>query len=214
MTRSSQRAILLIVTEEDGDENYYIKTEQNFSWPGGASGPTVGVGFDCGYETIASIQAAWNGYIDGARIMTLTTAAGIKGSAAQAFVATHKNAITISWQESLAQFSGHEVPQWETVVEQHLPNTDLLSGDSLGALLSLTYNRGPSYDLPGSRYAEMRNIKAHMATKAFNLIPNEFLAMRRLWPKGGDLWNRRTHEALLFRDGLIPPGTIPNVATS
>ena len=60
----------------------------------------------------------------------------------------------------------------------------------------------------------MRNIKAHMATKAFNLIPNEFLAMRRLWPKGGDLWNRRTHEALLFRDGLIPPGTIPNVATS
>ena len=50
----------------------------------------------------------------------------------------------------------------------------------------------------------MRNIRAHMAAKRFDLVPGEFLAMRRLWPVGKDLWNRRTHEALLFRDGLVP----------
>jgi hypothetical protein len=201
--KSSQRAVLLIVTEEDGDQNYYIKTEQHFSWPGGASGPTVGVGYDCGYETIASITADWTPYIDANRVVVLTKAAGINGAAGQAFVDAHRDDITISWTESLTQFQGHELPEWETIVTQHLPNTDKLSGDSFGALTSLTYNRGPSFDSPGSRYVEMRNIKAHMAALAFDLIPNEFLAMRRLWPKGGDLWNRRTHEALLFRDGLI-----------
>jgi GH24 family phage-related lysozyme (muramidase) len=207
--RSSARATLLIVTEEDGDANYYIKTEENFSWPGGASGPTVAVGFDCGYETAASIETEWTGFIDAARIKILQTAAGIHGSAAEQFVDVHRHAITITWQEALAQFQGRELLKWEAIVEAHLPNTDLLSGDSFGALVSLTYNRGPSFDSPGSRYVEMRNIKAHMAAKAFDLIPNEFLAMRRLWPKGGDLWNRRGHEALLFRDGLIPAPVAP-----
>jgi hypothetical protein len=203
--QSSQRAVLLMITEEDGDANYYFKTEEHFSWPGGASGPTVGVGFDCGYETAASIEASWTGYIDAARVKVLQSAAGKQGNAGREFVADHKNDITISWAESLAQFQGHELLKWEEIVQKALPNTDLLSGDSFGAITSLTYNRGPSFDSPGSRYVEMRNIKAHMAAKAFNLIPNEFLAMRRLWPKGGDLWNRRGHEALLFRDGLIPP---------
>ena len=203
MTISSQRAILLIVTEEDGDQNYYLKTEQHFSWPGGASGPTVGAGYDCGYSTAAQIEADWSPFIDAGRVAVLVKAAGIHGSAGQQFVAAHRNDITISWSESLAQFQGHELPKWEAIVQAHLPNTDQLSGDSFGALVSLTYNRGPSYDSPGSRYTEMRNIKAHMAMKQFSLIPNEFLSMRRLWPRGGDLWNRRTHEALLFRDGLV-----------
>lgn len=203
--KSSQRAILLDVTEEDGDQNYYLKTESGFSWPGGSSGSTVGVGYDCGYETAASIKADWLGFIDDARIAILQTAAEIKGSEASSFVAVHRHALTISWTESLAQFQAHELPKWETIVTADLPNTDLLSGDSFGALVSLAYNRGPSFNAPGSRYVEMRNIKAHMASKQFDLIPNEFLSMRRLWPKGGDLWNRRGHEALLFRDGLVVP---------
>src|SRR5580704_12979027 len=99
--KSSPRAILLIVTEEDGDQNYYLKTEQHFSWPGGSSGPTVGVGYDCGYETAASITADWSPYIDAARVAILVPAAGIHGAAAQQFVAAHRNAITITWNESL-----------------------------------------------------------------------------------------------------------------
>ena len=202
--QSSERAILLQVTEEDGDQQYYLRCESHFSWPGGASGPTVGVGYDCGYSTAAGIQTDWAGFIDQARIDLLKTAAGLTRGRAQQFVAAHGHSVTISWDESLAQYKAHELPKWEAIVRAHLPNTDLLSGDSFGALVSLTYNRGPSYDAPSSRYLEMRNIKAHMAAKRFDLIPAEFLAMRRLWPPGKDLWNRRTHEALLFRDGLIP----------
>ena len=137
-----------------------------------------------------------------------TGAAGRSGAAGQQFVAAHRHAITISWDESIAQFKGHELPKWEDITRSHLPNCDKLSGDSFGALVSLTYNRGPSYSAPGSRFLEMRNIKAHMAAEQFSLIPNEFLSMRRLWPPGKDLWNRRGHEALLFRDGLVPPAPV------
>lgn len=210
--QSSPRAVLLIVTEEDGDQAYYLKTEQHFSWPGGSSGPTAGVGYDCGYETAASIRADWSPYVDEATVESLVGAAGFTGAAAEAFVAAHRNRITIPWNVAIAQFQGHELAKWEAIVRLHLPNTGKLSGDCFGALTSLTYNRGPSFDSPGSRYVEMRNIKAHMAAERFDLIPGEFLAMRRLWPVGKDLWNRRTHEALLFRDGLIPPETMKAAA--
>lgn len=194
-----------MVTEEDGDQAYYLKAEEHFSWPGGASGPTIGVGYDCGYETAESIKADWTGFIDDARIARIIPAAGIHGAAGHAFVDAHRNDITITWQESLNQFSARELPKWEAIVRANLPNTDELSGDSFGALVSLAYNRGPSFDAPGSRYTEMRNIKAHMAVRQFDLIPGEFLSMRRLWPPAtSDLYKRRTHEALLFRDGLVP----------
>ena len=52
------------------------------------------------------------------------------------------------------------------------------------------------------RHREMRAIAQHMAAKEFGKIPGEFLAMRRLWPQGGDLWRRRGHEAALFQKGL------------
>ena len=204
--QSSQRSILLIVTEEDGDQAYYLKCEAHFSWPGGASGPTVGVGYDCGYSTADQIEQDWTGFIDSARIAILKTAAGKTGGAGHEFVAAHGRSITISWTESLAQFNAHELPKWETITRNALPNTDKLSGDSFGALVSLTDNRGASYSSPGDRYLEMRNIKAHMAALRFDLIPGEFLSMRRLWPPASsDLYKRRTHEALLFRDGLAAP---------
>lgn len=205
--RSSQRAILLQITEEDGDQNYYYKVESHFSWPGGASGPTVGIGYDCGYSSAEQIKTDWTGFVDDARVAVLQRAAGIHGSAAASWVANHRHAVTISWDESMAQYKAHELPKWEAITAAHLPNTDKLSGDSFGALVSLTYNRGPSYDAPGNRYLEMRNIKSDMAAERFADIPNQFLAMRRLWPRGGDLWNRRGHEAMLFRDGLAPPPT-------
>jgi hypothetical protein len=210
--KSSPRAVLLIVTEEDGDQDYYLKTEQHFDWPGGSSGPTVGVGYDCGYETPESIRADWGPFVDAATLAALIGASGHRGSDGARYVAVHRHAITIPWDVALKQFQAHELPKWELITATHLPNTDKLSGDSFGALVSLTYNRGPSYDLPGQRFSEMRNIKAHMAAQRFDLIPNEFLSMRRLWPKGGDLWNRRGHEAVLFRDGLILPAIIPTVA--
>ena len=201
--RSSQAAFDLIVAEEDSNEAYYNKHYRHFEWPQGASGPTVGIGYDCGYVTPAELAADWSGIVDGATIAALKRACGLKGEKAHAFVRAHGQSVTITWDQALAEFREREMPKWEGHVTAALPNTDFLSGDSFGALVSLAYNRGyGGFNSPGARYAEMRAIRAHMAGKTFAKIPAEFLSMRRLWPRGGGLWRRRAHEAALFEKGL------------
>jgi hypothetical protein len=202
--RSSQRAVLLIVTEEDSDQAYYIRHYEHFDWPQGASGPTIAIGYDCGYVTRGQVEVDWTGILPPPTIAAIQAACGITGEAAHAFVARHGLSVTITWDQAMAEFTQREMPKWETLVSKALPNTEKLPGDSFGALVSLAYNRGCSFDHPGPRFAEMRAIKTHMEALEFDKIPNELLSMRRLWPKGGDLWNRRGHEALLFRDGLMP----------
>lgn len=202
MLTISDDAFNLIVTEEDSDEAYYTRHYQHFDWPQGASGPTIGIGYDCGYVTASEARADWTGIVDDATIAAIVGACGIRGEVASAFVRAHGTSVTISWDQALAEFRNREVPKWIDRVSASLPNLDKLPPDSLGALVSLAYNRGCSFDLPGARYAEMRAIKALMASANFSKIPAEFLSMRRLWPKGGDLWNRREHEAVLFQKGL------------
>ena len=101
------------------------------------------------------------------------------------------------------EFKDREVPKWLARCRAVLPNFDELPPECQGALFSLTYNRGTGgYQDPGQRYAEMRAIRLDMTDKKFTKIPGEIMAMRRLWPRGGDLWNRRNHEAALFQKGL------------
>ena len=199
--RSSQDAINLIINEETGGQKYYEAAEIHPDWPGGASGVTIGIGYDCGYSTSDQIFGDWGGHLDDKSVVALSHIAGIHGSPAQA-LAHELHWISVPWAEAMSVFMQHDVPKWEAIVQSHLPNTDLLSGDSFGALLSLTFNRGSSFDNPLPRYSEMRNIKLYMGTKEFAKIPGEFLSMRRLWPQGGDLWRRRGHEADLFTRGL------------
>jgi len=201
--RSSQAAVDLIVTEEDSGEAYYSRHYQHFEWPAGASGPTVGIGYDCGYSSPEQIRQDWTGFIPDQAVAVLMRAAGLKGQQAHAWVQRYGTSVTISWDQAVAQFKGHELPKWEARIIAALPFTELLSGDSFGALTSLGYNRGTGgFRDPGARFSEMRAIKAHMAAKRFDLIPHEFLSMRRLWPVNGGLWNRRGHEAALFEKGL------------
>jgi len=203
--KSSQNAIDLIVAEEDSSAAYYAKHYTHMEWPAGASGPTVGIGYDLGYVTVAEMRLDWAGIVTDAMIEGMVPACGLKGEVAHRFVQAHGGGVTITWDQAMTEFITRELPKWEFRVESALPNTELLSGDSFGALVSLSYNRGTGgFHDPSPRDVEMRAIVAHMAAKQFNLIPMEFLRMRRLWPKGGDLWNRRGHEAALFVSGLTP----------
>jgi GH24 family phage-related lysozyme (muramidase) len=204
--RSSQAAVDLIIREEDNGAAYYERFFTHFEWPEGASGPTIGIGYDLGYVTFAQASAGWQGIVPPETIAAMQPACGLRGQAAHAFVQEHGASITIHWDQAMSQFTKVELPKWETSLFNALPNTDGLSADSFGALVSLIFNRGTGgFHDPSPRDIEMRNIYAHMAAKEFNKIPMEFLAMRRLWPVGKDLWNRRTHEAALFVRGLSAP---------
>lgn len=193
----SEDADQLIIQEETGGQAYYEKTEMHPDWPGGMSGVTIGNGYDCGYSTPADIAADWGPVLSADAVAALQLVAGIHGTPAQSH-AHELHWITVPWDAAMEVFHERDEPKWVDIVERDLPNCDKLNGDQLGALVSLAFNRGASFNLAGDRYIEMRNIRAHMAAEAFSLIPGEFLSMRRLWPEGGDLWKRRGHEAALF----------------
>lgn len=199
----SQKAFNLIVDEETGGQTYYLKTEQSTDWPGGQSGVTIGCGYDLGYSTAAEIQTDWGDKLNVSMIADLKECAGIHGSSAAGLAHELRGKVLVPWLVALDVFKNRDVPKWEGIVERVLPNTELLSGDSLGALVSLAFNRGASFDLPGDRYREMRQIKVLMELKAFDKIPDQFRLMKRLWPHVEDLRNRREHEASLFEEGLI-----------
>lgn len=198
----SQDAIDLIVEQEVSSKDYYITHYQRPEWPGGASGITVGIGYDLGYADQSKIRKDWTDKLDGPVVLAMCNYAGMKGGQAHDHLAAARSQIIVSWDAAMAVFMNNDIPHWIEVVHNALPNTDKLSPDSLGALVSLAYNRGASFSNAGGRYAEMRAIKAHMANEQFNLIPQDFRSMKRLWPSVRGLQLRRDAEAVLFEKGL------------
>lgn len=201
MARISKAALDLIIAEEVSSKAYYEKRYQHFDWPKGASGPTVGIGYDCGYCTPGEIREDWAGLLAPEQIDVLVEASGIKGKKAGAWVRDNKGRVTIPYVVAQRQFHEREMAKWISRVETELENTDKLSPDALGALVSLAYNRG-SFNARGSRRREMLEIKQHMADERFELIPDCIRSMKRLWSPSSGLIRRRDREANLFLQGL------------
>src|ERR1700743_1144521 len=97
--QSSDDAIDLIVTEEDSSPAYYAKHYTHFEWPAGASGPTVGIGYDCGYSTAEQIKADWTGFVSDQTVALLMHAAELKGADAHVFVQRCGSSVTITWDQ-------------------------------------------------------------------------------------------------------------------
>jgi len=200
--RSSKAAFDLIVSEEVSSRETYEKKYRKPEWPGASSGATVGIGYDLGQTGRDTIRSDWSGRVSPSMLNAMVSASGATGAAGKTMTAKVRNQIDIPWEVAQAVHQECVIPRWEAKVAKALPNTDRLSADCFGALLSLTFNRGPSFSNSGERYREMRNIKAHMASGKFHAIPDEFRSMKRLWPNLTGLRKRRDREAALFARGL------------
>lgn len=209
MPKPSERAVEFIVSFEVTSKAVYQQKYRGVIWPEGQSGITIGVGYDLGYVTRSEVVAVWGPHLPAAMIDALKAAVGKKGAAAKALLAGLKPLVDVPWDAAYAVFRDKTLPKFEAATVAALPNTDLLSPDSFGALVSLTFNRGPSYGRPNSatdpkdRYREMRAIKTAMAAKNFAAIAGEIKAMQRIWPTVAGLQRRRREEAKLFADGLV-----------
>lgn len=198
----SQAAIDLIIREEVSSEAVYRKRYTRPEWPGVQSGVTIGIGYDVGYSTPARLRADWSGLIPDSMIVALTRACGVTGGSAAALTRQLRSQVVVPWEAAMGNFSRVVLPRWIKTVTDKLPNCDRLHPDCLGALVSLAYNRGPSFGNSGDRYREMRAIRALMASGNFAGIPAQFRSMKRLWPNVKGLQDRREREARLFEAGL------------
>lgn len=205
----SREAFDLIVNEEVSGRATYEKRYVRPEKPGGQSGVTVGIGYDCGYSSAETIRKDWGGKIPQAMVEALASCAGITGNQAFAACARVRSIVAVPWEAAIDVFSNVSIPKYMAATRRALPGYDDLAPDCKGALLSLTYNRGASYTTPASkdragRYKEMREIRAAMIAGNLAAIPALLRSMARLWTtksvRGVAL--RREHEARLFERGL------------
>lgn len=191
-----QMAIAFEVTSQSEYEKKFASPVA----PAGDAGITIGIGYDIGYVTADELANNWAGLLPDAVIERLKRAAGVKGGAARARLAEF-NDIRVSWEAAIAAFDRVTIPRFGRQVLTVFPNAKDLHPDAFGALFSLVYNRGSS--LSGERRQEMRNIRDHMAAREFSKIPNEFRAMKRIWPTDlAIIQDRRDAEAAMFERDL------------
>jgi len=77
----------LIVEFEVSSEQVYTACYRSPTWPRGASGVTIGIGYDVGYATNALLHADFDGAIPLAMITAIEAAIGVTGPPAQALAA-------------------------------------------------------------------------------------------------------------------------------
>lgn len=199
----SQDAIDLIIAEEVSSKAAYEHSMRHPTWPEYASGITIGIGYDVGYVSANELQKDWQGHIPQNMIDALKPACGHTGEEARRLLRSI-HGVDVPWEAAIAVFEGVDIPRWYNTCKSKLDHFEELPLDCKGALVSLAYNRGASFRMPGPRFVEMRNIAHEMARREFDLIPGEFRSMKRLWEgrKLQGLINRREHEAKLFERGL------------
>lgn len=197
------KAQQLIVTEEIGSAALYDKEYQHPVWPGGASGVTVGIGYDLGQHSPAEVHADWDGVLSGTEVNQLVKCCGLCGSAAHEQV-TLGLFVTVPLAEAMKVFLTKTLPAYAQMTMDALENCGQLHPDAFGALVSITYNRGAHgwNDYEAERYSEMSGINSAMDDKDYANVPNLIRSMARLWPEGSALWKRRHNEADLFQQSL------------
>lgn len=206
--RSSRAAVDLIVSHEVTSRAVYERKYVRPEWPGVASGITVGIGYDLGYNTRADIAHDWAGKLPPATISAMQRYAGLTRSDASARLAEARQSISVPWDAAMAVFMEISLPKFEAMTLRACPGSEKLPAGCFGVLASLTYNRGASYTKPKTandhqdRYREMRAIRAHVASGNWPAVSADIRASKRLWPHVSGLLRRREEEAALWDASL------------
>jgi hypothetical protein len=194
----SPDALKLILNHEvGGGKKYYDRFLSSFTWPGGASGPTIAIGVDCGYYTPSELNDIFD-FLSDDQILLICGASGKTGQAGKEYTRKLKEAkITVDWENAVEIFNELTWPKFSKLAERAFPGLDNLCDDAYGAIVSIVFNRGAS--MKGDSRSEMRNIRDLIVKKDYKKIASEIRVMKRLWiGKNLDgLVQRREDEALL-----------------
>ncbi len=197
------RAVSFIAREECGGRDWYDRNAIHPAWPGGASGVTIGVGYDLGYQR--DFVRDWQDLLDGGELAALAPCLGLTGPAAREAIPRLAH-VAIPWPAAWQGYIRRTLPAEVARTRATFPTPagKPLPPLAFGVLVSLVYNRGAGMADPAGSDSrrEMREIRAAVAEGAFAKVPDALLSMRRLWPAGNGLVGRREREAALFRSAL------------
>lgn len=217
----SKRSVDMIISEEVTSPEYYSKVYCKPTWPGNsASGVTIGIGYDLGYNTRAQIIADWRGRIKEDHLQVLLACSGLKGQAAKDKCAMPAvRAVNIPYGDAYAVFVKRSIPRFAAETRNCFPCVVNLQPDAQGALVSLIYNRGSRLTDIGEKEnkeharKELRDITKACEACDYPAIEKALLNMKRLWDgvpdfegdheqKLGGVLRRRDKEAALVKGAV------------
>jgi len=208
----SRLGLEMIVQFEVISEKYYVQHLSRPIWPGGASGVTIGIGYDLGYNDPETIQSDWEERMPDADLDGLLAAAGLKGSEARAYL-RQLGQINIPLDQAKDVFYARTLPRYARMTRKAYPGVQELPGDAQTMLLSLVFNRGPALERPRRR--EMKAIKPLVQAGDLAGIAAQIRSMKRLWDidQLPGLHVRRDREAELLENARTsyPPGELVRV---
>lgn len=197
----SQKAIDKIIFFEVSSPAYYDKKLKKPMYPGGASGVTIGVGYDLGHNTKLQIAEDWGKYVNAEKLANLQSASGVKGNDAK-LLAQKMQDIEIPYEIAREVFI-KTLSRYAKSAKDAYQGLEELTPDAQGAIVSLVFNRGADTTAKNDRRKEMHNIKKLVKDKDYKGIAEQFESMKRLWSdemKG--LLERRDIEAALVKNAL------------
>jgi GH24 family phage-related lysozyme (muramidase) len=185
-----------VINWESGGRVYYEKHLNRFTYPGGASGPTIMIGIDCAYYTETELRKIFN-FLPRSDINLIVGCIGKTREAAKNYLPKLKH-IRISWEKAEETFYNLTLPKFYKLTNNLWKGTNSLCPNAQVALTSLVFNRGTS--LRGSSRVEMAEISKLVPQKNYKNIANEIVKMKRLWEGKNlnGLLRRRDEEAKLI----------------
>lgn len=170
--------VALVVRWEVGSPKQYTAKYQGVICPGGASGPTIGIGDDLGHQTPAEIRRRWGWHPQADR---LVTGSGQTGPAACNAWKRANAGIRVTYADALRVFATFAWPKYSAMAARAYRNGwASLSEFHKGSLTSNGYNRGFSF--LGSKRTELVVIRDQCVPQ--NLAPctaDQLRASCRVW---------------------------------
>lgn len=167
-----------VINFETGGQAYYERFLKKVTWPGGASGLTVGIGADLGYMSVAEFEKYFAKYFTATQNAKLKQIIGLKGERAKAKLSSIKG-IELLWEDAILAFVEWTLPKFWKLTNELWPGIEELKEKAQIGLVSLVFNRGTS--TKGTSRKEMINIKPLVLKKDYKGIAKEIRSMKRLW---------------------------------
>ena len=194
----SPRAVDLIIRYEVISPSVYTRRYSRPVWPGGASGVTVGIGYDLGFNSVKQILHDWS---DHPQRGYLAAMSGFTRAEAQALAARRQFIVT-PYPLAYKVFLDPTLIRYYNITRRAFPGMENLDPDAQGALVSLVYNRGGN--MVGKARSEMRTIRdVCIPARDNRCVAGQFRAMIRIW-RGGSLekgMTRRRYEEAELAEG-------------
>ncbi|MBD0258759.1 MAG: hypothetical protein ICV83_23830 [Cytophagales bacterium] len=208
----SRQGLDQLVQFEISSEAHYTRKLTRPTWPGGASGVTIGIGYDLGCNTALTIRNDWRGKIADAQLEDLVRTAGKKGEAARNLIAGLAH-VKVPLEAARSVFYVRTLPRYAKNTRDLYPGVERLPADAQAMLLSLIFNRGTA--LEGPRRSEMKAIRPLVQQGDLAGIACQLRSMKRLWDPATlrGLHLRRDREAELVEQAarVYAPGEVVRI---